>query len=52
MYCANKRSIQVKMLKNNSYNIDIQFDYSRIKDIVLKSLEKNSKRRSIKEYPQ
>jgi hypothetical protein len=48
MYCANKRSIQVKMLKNNSYNIDIQFDYSRIKDIVLKSLEKIAKEEALK----
>jgi hypothetical protein len=37
------------MLKNNIYNIDKEFDYSTIKAIVVKSLEKISKTRSIEE---
>jgi hypothetical protein len=36
------------MLENNIYNIDIQFDYSRIKDIILKSLEKIVKEEALK----
>jgi hypothetical protein len=40
------------MLKNNIYNTDIQFDYSRIKDIVLKSLEKIVKDEALKNIPQ
>ena len=28
------------MLKNNIYNIDMEFDYSKIKALVVKSLEK------------
>jgi hypothetical protein len=36
------------MLETNIYNIDIQFDYSRIKDIVLKSLEKIAKEEALK----
>jgi hypothetical protein len=39
MYCANKRSIQVKMLENNIYNIDKEFDYDTIKAFVIKSLK-------------
>jgi hypothetical protein len=37
------------MLKNNIYNLDNEFDYSTIKSIVVKSLEKIGKTRSIKE---
>jgi hypothetical protein len=40
------------MLRNNIYNTDIQFDYSRIKDIVLKSLEKIVKDEALKNMPQ
>jgi hypothetical protein len=31
------------MFKNNSYNIDKEFDYSTVKAIVVKSLEKVAK---------
>jgi hypothetical protein len=40
------------MLKDNIYNIDRKFDYSRIKDIVLKSLEKIIKDEALKNIPQ
>jgi hypothetical protein len=36
------------MLQNNIYNIDREFDYSTIKAIVLKSLEKIVKQEALK----
>jgi hypothetical protein len=48
MYCTNKRSIQVKMLKNNIYNIDKEFDYDTIKAFVIKSLRKMIKEEALK----
>jgi hypothetical protein len=36
------------MLKNNIYNIDMEFDYATVKDIVLKSLEKIIKEEAFK----
>jgi hypothetical protein len=36
------------MLQNNVYNIDREFDYSTIKAIVLKSLEKIVKEEALK----
>ena len=36
------------MLKNNIYNIDKEFDYATIKDIVIQSLEKIVKEESLK----
>jgi hypothetical protein len=48
MYCTNKRSIQVKMLQNNIYSIDREFDYPTIKGIVIQSLEKIVKEEVLK----
>jgi hypothetical protein len=36
------------MLKNNIYNIDKEFDYTTVKDIVVKSLEKIVKQEALK----
>ena len=36
------------MLKNNGYNIDREFEYATIKDIVVKSLEKIVKEEALK----
>jgi hypothetical protein len=36
------------MLKNNGYNIDREFDYATIKDIVVKSLEKIVKEEALR----
>jgi hypothetical protein len=36
------------MLKNNIYNIDMEFDYATVKDIVLKSFEKIIKEEVLK----
>jgi hypothetical protein len=36
------------VLKNNIYNIDREFDYSRVKSIGLKSLEKIAKEEALK----
>jgi hypothetical protein len=36
------------MLKDNHYNIDREFDYATVKDIVLKSLEKIVKEEALK----
>jgi hypothetical protein len=36
------------MLKNNIYNIDKEFDYPTIKDIVIQSLEKIAKEEALK----
>jgi hypothetical protein len=36
------------MLKNNIYNLDNEFDYSTIKSIVVKSLEKIAKQEALK----
>jgi len=36
------------MLKNNIYNIDKEFDYPTIKDIVIQSLEKLVKEEALK----
>ena len=38
------------MLENNIYNIDRNFDYATVIDIVTKSLEKIEGRSSIREY--
>jgi hypothetical protein len=35
------------MLKNNIYNIDKEFDYSTVKSIVLKSLQKIAKEEAL-----
>jgi hypothetical protein len=37
------------MLKNNIYNIDKEFDYSTVKAIVVKSLEKMVKQESLRD---
>jgi hypothetical protein len=37
------------MLKNNIYNIDKEFDYSAVKAIVVKSLEKILKQESLRD---
>ena len=39
------------MLKNNIYNIDKEFDYPTIKDIVIQSLEKILKEEALKNMP-
>jgi hypothetical protein len=36
------------MLKNNIYNIDKEFDYTTVKSIVLRSLEKITKEEALK----
>jgi hypothetical protein len=36
------------MLQNNVYNIDREFDYATVKDIVLRSLEKIAKEEALK----
>jgi hypothetical protein len=36
------------MLQNNVYNIDREFDYATVKDIVLRSLEKIAKEEAFK----
>ena len=36
------------MLENNRYNIDREFDYATIKGIILKSLDKISKKEALK----
>jgi hypothetical protein len=40
------------MLKNNIYNIDKEFDYATIKDIVIQSLEKIAKEEALKNIHQ
>jgi hypothetical protein len=39
------------MLENNIYNIDKEFDYPTIKDIVTQSLEKLVKQEALKKRP-
>jgi hypothetical protein len=39
------------MLKNNIYNIDREFDYPTIKDIVIQSLENIAKEEALKKRP-
>jgi hypothetical protein len=39
------------MLENNSYNIDREFDYTTVKNIVLRSLEKIAKEEASKKRP-
>jgi 5-methylcytosine-specific restriction endonuclease McrA len=39
------------MLKNNIYNIDKEFDYTTVKNIVLRSLEKIAKEEASKKKP-
>jgi hypothetical protein len=48
--CAYSINIELGsiMLKNNIYNIDMEFDYATVKDIVLKSLEKIIKEEAFK----
>jgi len=39
------------MLENNIYNIDREFDYTTVKNIVLRSLEKIGKEEELKKRP-
>ena len=39
------------MLNNDIYNLDNEFDYPTLKDIVLKSLEKIVKEKELREEP-
>jgi hypothetical protein len=40
------------MLKNDVYNIDREFDYTTVKSIVVKSLEKIANEEALKNIPQ